>query len=412
MSKLIDRAQKILLAPKSEWPAIADEPETTAGLFKGYIAILAAIGPIASFVEMSVIGVSAPFIGRMRWDVTDGLIAAVVSYGLALLSVWLFSLIVNALAPTFGAQKDPVAALKVTAYSLTAVWVTSVATIVPFLGVLIMILGLVYTIYLLYLGLPVLMKAPQDKVAGYTAVSIVCAIGLSLVSGIIVAMIVGGNMFMGGRWSGPTIVNDGGTVGGPVGRLEDWAKSIEEAGKRVEASEDARGVPSSDAVGQFLGAVTGSNTSVKALSTEEIKAFVPATLGGLPRTSMSSERNGAMGIQVSEANATYDDGQGRSLRLKIKDTGGAQGLVRLAAWAGVEQERSWDSGYERDYKENGRIVHERWDNASGSGEFGVIVGGRFAVEVAGKAGSIDELKRALAEGVDVARLEGMAAAAN
>ena len=99
-------------------------------------------------------------------------------------------------------------------------------------------------------------------------------------------------------------------------------------------------------------------------------------------------------------NAVYGDGQGRSLRLSLNDTGGAQGLVQLAAWAGVEQERSWDGGYERDYRQDGSMLHERWDNASGSGEFGIVVGGRFAIHVAGQAANIDELKSAVASGID------------
>jgi hypothetical protein len=170
-------------------------------------------------------------------------------------------------------------------------------------------------------------------------------------------------------------------------------------------------VPSSAAIGQLVGAVVGADTSTQALSTDEIQALVPATLAGMPRTSLTSERSGALGIQVSEANAVYDNGQGRSLRLSLNDTGGAQGLVQLASWAGVEQERSWAGGYEKDYRVDGRMLHERWDSASGSGEFGMVVGGRFAIQVAGQAANIDELKSAVAAGVDVAKLEAIAAAA-
>lgn len=410
MSKLIDRVQKILLAPKAEWPVIAAEPATTTSIFTGYILLLAAIGPIASFVRGTVIGYSIPFAGTFRIDFMDGLIGALLGYGLALGAVWLFALIVDALAPTFGAQKNPVQALKAVAYAMTAAWIAGVANLIPWLGIVIMIAGAAYSVYLLYLGLMATMSAPPDKAVGYTAVSCVIAIAIYWVVSIIVGLVIGGSMMMGGRL-GASVIDDRGHFeeGSPFGKLEDWAQNVEEAGKRVEASEDARGVPSSAAVGQLLGAVMGSDTSVKALSPEEMKTLVPATLAGLPRTALSSERNGAMGVQVSEANAVYGDGQGRSLRLSLNDTGGAQGLVQLAAWAGVEQERSWAGGYERDYKQDGRMLHERWDSASGSGEFGVVVGGRFAVHVAGQAASIDELKTALASGVDLAKLESLAA---
>jgi hypothetical protein len=140
-----------------------------------------------------------------------------------------------------------------------------------------------------------------------------------------------------------------------------------------------------------------------------MKSFLPETLAGLPRTSSSAERNNAMGIQVSEAEANYSDGAGRNLQLEITDTGGAQGFVALAAWANVEQEREWDGGYERDYQANGNMVHERWDATNKHGEYGVIVGKRFSVKVSGNAPSMEELKAALASGVNLAQLEAAAA---
>ena len=140
-----------------------------------------------------------------------------------------------------------------------------------------------------------------------------------------------------------------------------------------------------------------------------MKSFLPETLAGLPRTNLSAERNTAMGIQVSEAEADYSDGAGRNLQLEITDTGGAQGFIALAAWANVEEEREWDGGYERSYNADGRMVHERWDAKNSHGEYGVIVGKRFSIQVSGNAASMDELKAALATGVNVAALEAAAA---
>jgi hypothetical protein len=208
---------------------------------------------------------------------------------------------------------------------------------------------------------------------------------------------------------GPAITRSGGfDEDSALGKIEAWGRNVEEAGRRAGASTDAKGVPDSAAVGQLLGAVVGADSSREALSTEQLKTFIPETLAGLPRTSLTAERNAALGFQVSEANAQYADGQERSLRLSLNDTGGAQGLLALADWAGVEQERSWDTGYERDYRQDGRMVHERWDSASGSGEFGLVVGGRFAIKVEGRAASIDELKSAVATGIDIAALDAIA----
>jgi hypothetical protein len=59
---IVERVKKILLQPKSEWQIIAAETTTIAKLYKGYIVPLVAIGPVASIIGMSVVGISMPLI--------------------------------------------------------------------------------------------------------------------------------------------------------------------------------------------------------------------------------------------------------------------------------------------------------------------------------------------------------------
>src|SRR5581483_9449544 len=122
--------------------------------------------------------------------------AMIVHYVLTLALVFVMALIIDALAASFGGQKNQVQALKTVAYAYTASWVASVALIVPFLGFLVVLAAAIYGIYLLYLGLPYTMKCPQDKAAGYTAVSIIIAIVLSWIVGIVVVGITGAGSLM------------------------------------------------------------------------------------------------------------------------------------------------------------------------------------------------------------------------
>jgi hypothetical protein len=75
------------------------------------------------------------------------------------------------------------------------VWVAGVLNIVPFLGILTIFVG-IYGLYLAYLGLPVIMKTPQDKVVVYLIVVIVIAIVVSVIMGVITTAFVGAGMFM------------------------------------------------------------------------------------------------------------------------------------------------------------------------------------------------------------------------
>lgn len=407
-NKLIARVKAILLTPKTEWPVIAGEPATIADLYKNYILILAAIPALFSFLKMSLIGVSVPFAGTIKIGVASGLSSMVIGYVLSLVMLYVMALIIDALAPSFGGQKDQTQAFKTVAYAYTASWIAGFAQILPAgLAVLIAIAGGIYSIYLLYLGLPNTMKCPQEKSAGYTAVTIIIAIVLSVVIGMVVGAVTGvGSMMSGGGSSFSVSDNDDVKLDkdSPLGKLEEYGKKMEQAGKQMEAAQKSGDQSAqANAMKALMGAAMGGG-EVEALSPDRLKPFIPDSVAGLPRTELSAERNNAMGMQISEAHGTYANEDGRSVRLEITDTGSAKGLLGLAGWAGVEGEKQTDNGYEKTYREDGRLVHEEWNGSNG--EYTVVLGDRFTVEVNGYADSMDELKAALGD-VDLGALEAL-----
>jgi hypothetical protein len=178
---LIDRVKNMLLTPKTEWPVIAGETTTVQSLYVGYILILAAIGPIAMALRLGLFGM--------------GIGVAVISYIVALIMVYLLAWIVDALAPTFGGEKNFIRSLQLTAYSFTAAWVAGVFHLIPFVGGLLALAAVIYSFYTFYLGAPVLRKCSQEKAAGYTIVIVLCAIVLGAVlSYVLYSSLMGGGM--------------------------------------------------------------------------------------------------------------------------------------------------------------------------------------------------------------------------
>ena len=180
---IVERAIAILRQPKAEWAVIDAEPATVGSIYTSYVLILAAIPAVCSAIGMSVFGITIPTVGSMRFGVGVAVRLAVVQYLAALVGVYVLALIIDALAPAFGGQKDQIRALKVSAYSATASWVVGVLGLIPALGIL-QLLGL-YSLYLLYTGLPILMKGPADRAPGYTAVVILSAIVVFVVLGLV-----------------------------------------------------------------------------------------------------------------------------------------------------------------------------------------------------------------------------------
>lgn len=190
IAKITDRAKAILTTPKTEWPLIAAEPASIGSLYAGYIAILAAIPAVAGFIKSSLIGYG--MLGMsMRVPIGSGIVSMVVSYLVSLLVVYVVALVIDALAPTFGGQKNRVQALKVVAYAWTAAWIAGIGIIIPWLDLIIVLVGTVYSIYLLYLGLPSTMQCPPERAGAYTAVSVIVAIVLSWIVAMVVAAIIG-----------------------------------------------------------------------------------------------------------------------------------------------------------------------------------------------------------------------------
>ncbi len=191
---LIGRVRNILLSPATEWPVIASEPSSPGALYLRWVAPLVAIGVVATFIGHTLVGL--PLIGRVGIGV--GLAHAVFSYALSFLGVFLIALIVDLLAPSFGGTRDALAALKLMVYSFTPAWIAGVFNIVPILGVL-AIVGALYGLYLLYLGLPVMMRCPRDRSVSYAVVTLICAIVAWVAIAALTTCAVGGLGLIGAR---------------------------------------------------------------------------------------------------------------------------------------------------------------------------------------------------------------------
>lgn len=184
---IVARAQQIILDPKAAWTEIDAEPADISGIYKSYVAPLAAIPPVAGFIGMSFFGVGA-WGQRIHVPIITPLFYAIGFYALTLAAVYVFALVIDWLAPTFGAERNFGQAFKTSAYSWTAIWLAGVFTIIPTLGILSFIAGL-YSLYILFLGIPAMMKPPKDKANAYSVASVVCIVVVWIAVGTLLGMV-------------------------------------------------------------------------------------------------------------------------------------------------------------------------------------------------------------------------------
>lgn len=181
---IVARAKRLIIRPREEWRTIAGEPSDTASLFKNYVMPMSAIPVVAGFIGLAIFA-------RMFAAVVPGLsvgtllVQGVVSYILGLAGVWVFGKIVQALAPRFGGTGEEAPAMKLAAYSPTASWLAGVFAIVPPLAAL-TLLGL-YSLYILYAGVPIVARVPENRTLVFTLALIACSMALYLVIGFVLS---------------------------------------------------------------------------------------------------------------------------------------------------------------------------------------------------------------------------------
>lgn len=383
---LIERAKNIILTPATEWEVINNETTTTAQLYTGYIMLLAAIGPIAMFLGGGFISI--------LWRLP----MAVVTYVFSLIGVFIIALIIDWLAPNFGAQKNQMQALKLAAYAQTPAWIAGIFNIIPILGILALLAGL-YSLYLLYLGLPVLMKAAKEKVVAYTVVIVVCAVVLFAIFSTIIGAVGGMALFGAATQMGNRASVD-------INAMNQLGANINAANKSVNVATTPAPQVTGNPAAAMAAAMQGNGPVVEPVDQALLKAMLPETIGSMKRNKFEADKVAMANFKLSKAEAGYADDQGHTANLTITDAGGAAPFAMLAAWSLIEQESETDDGYEKMGKVDGRAVHEKYNKKTQDGEYSVVVGNRFLVEAQGHQVDMPTLKQAV-NGIGLDKLEAL-----
>jgi hypothetical protein len=452
MPGLIERIKKILLSPKTEWPVIEPEPTTIAELYKGYAIPLAAFSALMSFLRLSVIGISFGF-GSIRVPLGTGLVWTVLNFIMGLIGLFLFGLIIDFLAPTFSGQRDRRQALKTAAYTFTPVALGSVLGLLPELGRLLQFVAALYAIYLLYLGLPLMMRSPKEKAVGYTIATIICAILASIVLVVVmsfVGRITGFSPYgfggFGGGYHGLGMTQEerqqraaaavGQIIGGALGTDQsgkaDLGAAINKlaaAGRQIEQEQQAQGANAPQPATQdpaaqdpaaatqnaaaataglltALGGAMGGNRHLDPVDFHTLKGLLPESLPGMQRTNAEGSSQQTLGVKGSQAVGDYQGQGGARAQIKIVDAAAVSGLINVAQSFAANNSSESDSGYEKQANVGGRLVHEKYDKNSKHGELDAIVAKRFAVDVTGDGVDMSTLEQ-YASLVDFSKLEAM-----
>ena len=184
---VIDRAKNIIIQPDKEWNVIESERPETRQILTGYVLVLAGAAAIAAFIGYTFIGFYG--LGSRYTGFEWGLYQFLTVLAGAFLSVFVTAFVVDALAPSFNAEKNFDRSIQLVAYSFTPVWVGGLLAIIPAISFIGALFGL-YGLYLMYTGLPKIKKVPTEKHTGYFVVTLVVTILVYVIVGWLLSTIL------------------------------------------------------------------------------------------------------------------------------------------------------------------------------------------------------------------------------
>ena len=236
---------------------------------------------------------------------------------------------------------------------------------------------------------------------------VVCAIVIGLVIGAVGGLITGGGMMaaggMGRSRSDVQFDKDS-----PMGKLQEFGKSMEEAGKKAEAAQKSGNKEEQLKVAmEGLGAMVGGGKRYEPLGIDELKPFVPETLAGLPKTARQrreERRRGPPGLE----------GRGELRRRRRQERSISRSptlAVRAGCWGSpagraCRARRRTTAASSARARRAGAWCTRRPRRQGGANEFTLVLGDRFVVSARGQGVSLEQLKGAV-NSLDLGKLESM-----
>ncbi len=387
---LIQRVTDIMLKPHLTWRALEQEPTTTSLIFRKYLVYLAVIPAVAGTPGHRLVDFDG-FGWAHRFPFIMDCINVLLVYALALLMVRVVAYVVNSLAPTFGGVRNQINALKLVAYGATSAFVGCFFFLAPNLS-LVGLPIILYSFYLVYLGLPVLMKCPTDEAVTYVSV-VFCYVALIITAGVVATTLMGRASDEVASRLAPHLEKKLPAIGAKPSN--DRARQQAAEANPAEAFDSARTEPVKPPVG----------ASTVAFPPETLKLHLPSSMASLPLTSTQAQSGQGIGIQRSLATATYLDGD-RRIDLSITDMGPGGAAVAAASWAKVKLDRKTPGMTERIYAQGFSRVREIFRQEGRVGEISVLLANGVTVEIKGKGLDLPVLQESL-DAVKLSDIEAM-----
>lgn len=181
---------QLLVQPRRGWENLAERmPNTLPGALL-YSVVLAILPAVAWYVGTTTIGWTVGSDNPVRLTTESAQRMVIAFYLVMIAAVIAIGYTVHWMAQTYGAQSSTAKGIALAGFTATPLFIAGAIGFHPHL-VIALTLGVIavsYAVYLLYIGIPIVMKIPQER--GFLFASAVLAVALVMLIAIMGASVI------------------------------------------------------------------------------------------------------------------------------------------------------------------------------------------------------------------------------
>lgn len=180
----------LLAHPNREWKQIKSERETLTHLYAHHVLILSAIPVVCAFIGTTQVGWSFGGDRSILLSYGDAFGAGVVFYLVILGAVFVMGSVIRWMARRYVRPPSRRRCVIFAGYVATPMFLSGVVALYPLIWLCLLagIIGLCYTAYLLYLGIPAFLNISSEE--GFIVSSTTLAIGVLVLEALLAATVL------------------------------------------------------------------------------------------------------------------------------------------------------------------------------------------------------------------------------
>lgn len=171
----------LLICPHRTWQGIAEMTSLEYRLYLLYPVFLSLLPAVAWYFGTTQTGWTVGNSDAIRLTHESALAIAICFYFTQILAIWVIGFFIHWMSTTYGAESTPVKGMVLAGFTATPILIAGVVGFYPNFSIdlLIAIVAVSYSIYLLYLGIPIAMRVPAER--GFLYASAVVGVALVIV---------------------------------------------------------------------------------------------------------------------------------------------------------------------------------------------------------------------------------------